>query len=68
MTETSTCASTSDQIRSGYTTAVNELMNFLLFSGSRERERKRERDRERRGWEWERGEGDVRVKRKRYLR
>lgn len=57
MTETPTCASTSDQIRSGYT-AVNELMNLLLFSGSRERER----------WEWERGEGDVRVKRKRYLR
>lgn len=38
MTETPTCASTSDQIRSGYT-AVNELMNLLLFSGSRERER-----------------------------
>lgn len=38
MTETPTCASTSDQIRSGYT-AVNELMNLLLFSGSSERER-----------------------------
>lgn len=37
MTETPTCASTSDQIRSGYT-AVNELMNLLLFS-KRERER-----------------------------
>lgn len=41
MTETPTCASTSDQIRSGYT-AVNELMNLLLFSGSREREIERE--------------------------
>lgn len=41
MTETPTCASTSDQIRSGYT-AVNELMNLLLFSGSSERERERE--------------------------
>lgn len=51
MTETPTCASTSDQIRSGYTTAVNELMNLLLFSGSSERERERERggDREGRG-------------------
>lgn len=60
MTETPTCASTSDQIRSGYT-AVNELMNLLLFSGSSEREREREGgDRE--------GRGGVRVKRKRYLR
>lgn len=41
MTETPTCASTSDQIRSGYT-AVNELMNLLLFSGSSKRERERE--------------------------
>lgn len=33
--ETPTCVSTSDQIRSGYT-AVNELMNIIVF---RERER-----------------------------
>lgn len=45
--ETPTCVSTSDQFRSGYT-AVNELMNIIVF---------REREREGGGREGER-EGD----------
>lgn len=49
MTETPTCASTSDQIRSGYT-AVNELMNLLLFSERESQGAAREKERER-GWE-----------------
>lgn len=63
-TETPTCASTSYQIRSGYT-AVNELMNLCLFAErQRVRQRGRKKEEREKGRERER-EGDVRVKRKR---